>query len=242
MLPAFNEESSLKTLLDRTHLAMMETRSTYEVIVVDDGSTDRTLDIAESLADQYPITIVKHSTNLGLGAAIRDGLVEACGASAPDDVIVTLDADNTHTPELIVRMNRMIREGHDVVIASRYQRGGRTIGLPLSRRLVSWAANLFLAILFRIPGVRDYTTGYRAYKASALQQAIGQQGDRFFTQDGFQVMVDILLKMGRDRTLIIGEVPLILRYDFKKGESKMDLTKTAWRTLGVVGRHIREGK
>lgn len=234
VLPAYNEEASLAELLERIDEAMFEAQLPFRVVVVDDGSKDDTLAIARSAQGVLPVEIVVHEVNLGLGAAIRDGLLYATRKARPRDVIVTLDSDNTHTPDLILRMVRMVREGHDVVIASRYRPGSRVRGVPLVRQVLSLGASWLLRVLFPTAGVRDYTSGYRAYRASVLQEVIAREGEAFFDQDGFQVMVDILLKLRRDPRLIFGEAPLILRYDLKEGASKMDVGSTIQRTLALV--------
>jgi len=236
VLPAFNEEPSLAALFERIEESMDEARLDYRVILVDDGSSDGTVAVAESFADRMGLHIVRHPENEGLGASIRDGLLTACQAADPKDVLITLDADNTHTPELILRMVRMVREGHDVVIASRYQPGSRVRGVPAARVLLSLAASLLLRVVFPIKGVKDYTSGYRAYRAAVLQEAVERSGTEWFSQEGFQVMVDILLKLSRDRSLIFGEAPMILRYDMKEGVSKMDVGQTVANTLRLVVR------
>ena len=124
-------------------------------------------------------------------------------------------------------------EGHDVVIASRYREGSRAVGVPLLRRVMSTGASWLFRTVFPIHGVRDYTCGYRAYRAQVLKDAIARYGDQFFDQDGFQCMVDILLKLSRMH-LIFGEVPFILRYDYKEGSSKMNVGKTVRDTLGLM--------
>ena len=85
---------------------------------------------------------------------------------------------------------------------------------------MSRAASLLMRIVFPIRGVRDFTCGYRAYRADVLQRAVEHYHGEFVDQDGFQCMVDILLKL-RPMRLIFGEVPLLLRYDRKGGQSKM---------------------
>lgn len=232
-LPAFNEELNLPDLLGRLDVALTEVSLSYQILVVDDGSTDNTFGVAEEWSEKIPLSVRRHDVNRGLGATLRDGLEWARDVAAPNDVIVTMDADNTHTPELIVTMVRMIREGHDVVIASRYQPGSRVRGLPLSRRVLSRLASWVFRAVFPIEGVKDYTSGYRAYKAGVLQETL-QSDPTFFDQEGFQAMVDVLLKLRRDPNLIFGEAPMILRYDMKEGDSKMDVGATIANTLRLL--------
>ncbi len=233
VLPAFNEEANMAPLLRGVRDAMDENFIRYEAIVVDDGSRDHTADVVQGFAREMPVTLVRHPTNLGLGAAVRDGLHAALERAADRDIIVTMDADETHTPGLIVRMVRMMGEGYDVLIASRYRPESRVYGVSLLRRFMSAAASLLLRVLFPIRGVRDFTCGYRAYRAAVLRQAVAHYRGDFVNQEGFQCMVDILLKLRR-LPLIFGEVPLLLRYDLKEGKSKMDVWRTARQTLGLL--------
>lgn len=233
VLPAYNEEACLARLLDRIDEAMFEANQPYQVLVVDDGSSDRTAEIARSFCGRMPLILVQHAVNEGLGGTIKDGLLRAAQEARDKDVIITMDADDTHTPGLILRMLRMINEGHDVVIASRYQPGARVLGVPWFRRQLSNCASLLFRIVMPISGVRDYTCGYRAYRGQVIKQAIEQYGQSFVDQEGFQCMVDILLKL-RKLDLIFGEVPFILRYDFKQGPSKMNVGRTITRTLMLM--------
>jgi dolichol-phosphate mannosyltransferase len=238
VLPAYNEEAGLPALLSRIDESLTDEGLSYRVIVVDDGSTDRTYQVAMTAANELPITVERHLENQGLGATVRDGILLVCKEGGDRDILVTLDADNTHTPGLIARMVRMVREGHHVVIASRYRPGSRVRGVPLVRRILSHGASLIMRILFPTRGVRDYTCGFRAYDLGVLKRITSESGDSFFDQDGFQVMVDILLKIRRQPDVIFGEVPLILRYDQKEGESKMDITATIRRTFTVILRQL----
>ncbi|MBI3620819.1 MAG: glycosyltransferase family 2 protein [Nitrospirae bacterium] len=233
VLPAYNEESRIGALLDRIDMAMWEEGFSYRVIVIDDGSRDATAAIVRDHGSHMPILLKRHETNQGLGAALRDGLIIAMESAAERDIIVTMDADDTHTPGLIVHMVRMIREGCDVVIASRYQPQSQTYGVPVTRRFFSYAGSLLCRWVLPIQGVRDFTSGFRAYRADVLSRAVQQYGGDFLDQDGFQCMVDILFKLRRLR-LIFGEVPMILRYDLKQGASKMNIMKTARETLMLL--------
>lgn len=234
-LPAYNEELSLPPLLERIADAMAEATLPYKVIVVNDGSRDRTAEIVSEYSQHMPILLENHPVNMGLGATMRDGVLKAIELAEPQDIVVTMDADNSHNPELIDRMGRLIREGNDVVIASRYQRASRVLGVPGYRRLLSTAARYIFSIAFPMRGVRDYTCGFRAYRAGALQMASAHYGASFFDQPGFQCIVDLLLKLRRFG-LTFTEVPLILRYDLKEGGSKMNVARTIRSTLLLLAK------
>jgi dolichol-phosphate mannosyltransferase len=234
VLPAYNEEENIGDLLNQIKFALEEdSKTSYKVYVVNDGSRDKTEEIVRSMSAEMPIELIVHEVNQGLGATIRDGLYKAVNDSNQNDIIITMDADATHNPGLILRLMRMIIEGHDVVIASRFQPGARVIGLAWHRKLLSIAASIIFRITYPIKGVKDYTCGYRAIRADVLKSAMAEYGDRFFDQDGFQALVDILLKLRR-RKLLFGETPLILRYDQKGGMSKMNVGRTIKKTLILI--------
>lgn len=233
VLPVYNEEGRIAQLLDHIDEAMADASIPYRVILVDDGSRDRTREIVQDCATRMPITLMRHDKNQGLGATIRDGLVAAAESAGERDIIVTMDADDTHAPGLILRMVRMISEGHDVVIASRYRNGSRCVGVPVHRLALSLGASWLFRAVFPISGVKDYTCGYRAYQARVVREALKRYGESFLDQDGFQCMVDILLKLRR-MNVIFGEVPFILRYDYKEGGSKMAVSRTIRDTLGLM--------
>lgn len=240
-LPAYNEQEALPELLERVGESFADNGLGYEVVVVDDGSTDDTAKIVSQLSFQMPVHLVQHKQNQGLGPTIRDALREAVDRAGERDIIVTMDADNTHPPGLIDRMVRMIHEGCDVVIASRFESGGCAVGVPIERHFLSIGARLLFTMLFPTRGVRDYTSGYRAYRASVIRQGFADHGDDFVSEKGFSCMADILLKL-RKQGVLFGEAPLRLRYDRKGGASKMQVFKTIGLTLKLLGRHRFGGK
>jgi dolichol-phosphate mannosyltransferase len=229
-LPAFNEEENIGPLLDSISTTLREDGLKFEILVVEDGSTDRTLEILREYETKLPLTVYPHPKNQGLGPTIRDGLRLAAERGGSRDIVVTLDADQSHNPGLIRRMVGMVREGRDIVIASRYQPGAQVVGLSKIRELLSIGVRWMMRALFPIPHVRDYTCGFRAYRVTALTRCFAEYGDRFVDQAGFQCMADILLK-ARLLGLIMGEVPMILRYDLKLGASKMRVARTVKNTL-----------
>jgi len=232
-LPAYNEEQSLPLLLEAVMESMAENGFEYRVIVVNDGSTDDTVAVIDDMKGRMPLERVDHETNRGLGEAVRTGLLRALEDAEDRDIIVTMDSDNTHTPGLIAGMVRGIREGNDVVIASRFRPGARIMGVPFYRRVLSRVASWVFRLTFPTKNVRDFTSGYRAYRAAVLRKAFDTYGEQFVAESGFSCMVDILLKLRR-LGAIMNELPLVLRYDFKYGVSKMMVVRTIGDTLGLL--------
>lgn len=233
VLPAYDEAPALESLLPAIDGALRAAGIEYRAVVVDDGSSDGTRQVAVAAAAELPVEVVVHDRNLGLGATLRDGLLTALEGAGPDDVVVTMDADDTHSPALIAPMVERIRAGADVVVASRFRSGSRVHGVPRLRRVMSRLASWLFRVVLPIPGVRDFTSGFRAYRAGALQEVVGEHGAAFFDQPGFQCMVDVLLRL-RGRGLSFGEVPMVLRYDRKEGASKMRVWSTAGATLRLM--------
>jgi dolichol-phosphate mannosyltransferase len=233
VLPAYNEEHALPHLLDSLIENLSEEQKDYSIIVVNDGSSDRTGEVADSYAKRHPILVLHNDSNKGLAETVRRGLMEAVSRAGPKDIIVTMDADNTHPAGLALRMIRSIREGNDVVIASRYREGSQVRGVSLERRLLSRAASWLFRIFFPIRGVRDYTCGYRAYRAEVTKSLIEQHGREFISERGFSCMIDILLRL-RERDVVFAEVPLVLRYDLKPGRTKMLVLPTIFDTLKLL--------
>ena len=234
-LPAYNEEKDLAKLLEAFQRQMRSSGFDYHVVIVDDGSTDGTPQIIREWSSTVPMDVVQHVKNSGLGETIRDALYLSADLAEPDDVVVTMDADNTHSPSLIPEMVKAIEEGSDVVIASRYRHGSKVVGLSPLRHLMSYGARFLFQIVFPTKGVRDYTCGFRAYRASVLQSAFARYGRTFVQERGFAAMAEILLKL-RAMNPGFSEVPMILRYDFKSGDSKMNVGATVMKTLRMVRR------
>ena len=235
VLPAYNEEEALPLLLDSLIEHLSEEEKDYSIIVVNDGSKDKTGEVAESYSKKAPVIAVHNDGNKGLAETMRRGLMEAVARSSAKDIIVTMDADNTHPAGLALRMSRLIREGNDVVIASRYREGSHVRGVSFHRLILSTGAAWLFRITFPIRGVRDYTCGYRAYRADVIKSLIDQHGKEFISERGFSCMVDILLRL-RENHLVFTEVPLVLRYDLKPGLTKMKVLQTVFDTLKLLVR------
>ncbi len=237
LLPAYNEALNLPPLLEglKTTLAAWPGGAPdCKVVVVDDGSTDNSAEAARSVAG-LDTEVIVHDPNQGLGAAMRTGITHVLEHGEDDDYLIALDADNTHPTQLMPGMVAKADAGADLVIASRFQPGAEIHGLDAFRTFVSWAASWLLRVMF--PGARDYTCGYRCYRMGLLRWGADHYGREFMNQQGFSIMVDILLKLRRKASRI-EEVPLLLRYDLKQGASKMKVMQTATTTLRLLARRF----
>lgn len=221
LLPAYNEADGIGLLLDRIENVLGDLP--HYTVVVDDGSLDGTGGIVNAAAQRWPILLLQHPTNRGLGRAMQTGLEYVCTRWMPEDMVVTMDADNTHDPALIIEMLRAVDAGADVVIASRFVGQAGQVGVPWYRRLLSGGARTVFQWLFPI-NVDDYTSGYRLYRIRLLQKAMTVYTP-LIEATGFVVMVEILLKLSRLNP-VVSQVPLLLRYDLKGSQSKMRLVKT----------------
>ncbi|MBZ5589046.1 MAG: glycosyltransferase [Acidobacteriia bacterium] len=238
VLPAFNESEALPRLLASfAELGQAHRELELSFIVVDDGSRDGTAESARAASPGLRLELLAHETNQGLGFTLRDGLAAALSEAGDDDVIVTMDADDTHPVELIPAMVEALGHGADVVIASRFRPGARVVGVSPARRFLSGAAALLIALVFPTRGVRDFTCGFRAYRKGALARARDRFGTGFIAATGFQVQCDILLKLrALSPPVHFAEVPLVLRYDRKPGASKMKVARTAFATVLLLVR------
>jgi len=225
VLPAYNEEESLPNLLNR--LSSIEQRDRLIVWVVDDGSTDRTASIARDGRENLDIRLLSHKVNLGLGQALQTGIGNVLKVASVEDVVIVMDADDTHDTKIVGSMLEKIDEGADIVLASRFVEGGSDRTAPPLRRVLSRGAAIVFNILLPLDGIKDFTSGYRAYRVSLLQRSVDHWGNLLIEERGFACMVELLLKL-RYWGPIIEEVPLVLRYDRKKSQSKLKL----WQTLG----------
>ncbi|MDA8443318.1 MAG: glycosyltransferase [Peptococcaceae bacterium] len=230
VLPAYNEEAALRKLLPR--LVEVVKDYPYKIFVIDDGSTDQTAAVAELFAGNC-VTVLGHKCNRGLGEALRTGLLAAIGQTQYDDVIVTLDSDDTHPPEIIPAMLEKIQSGLDLVVASRFTSGGQEVGLHMHRKVLSHGAGWIMGTFFPLPGIRDYSSGFRAYRAGFLAKGFAYYGAQMFESSGFAVMVELLLKLSMFKPRC-GEVPLVLRYDRKLGKSKMPVARTIVGYLSLI--------
>jgi dolichol-phosphate mannosyltransferase len=239
LLPAYNEVPSINSLLPKIKRVMEADGHDYRVLVVNDGSSDGTRSVVEAHAATMPIEILDHRINRGLWEAIRDGFEYAAEVCRPEDIIIRMDADDTHDPKYIPSMLEKMEEGYDVVIASRFQPGGGYEGLDAYRAFISRCANLIMKLFFPILGVWEYSCGYRAYRAELVQDALRIFGNYLLELKGvgFTCTVEKLLKF-RMMKARFAEIPFVLRYDQKLSTSKMLSNITTLGYLVLIIKYI----
>jgi len=233
VIPAYNEEGNLGALVADITAVAVRNDLACTIIIIDDGSTDRTPAIIKELSDRYGVVALENRPNAGLGKTMAKGLAKALELAAAGDIVVTLDGDGTHDPVYIPEMIKLLAEGYDIVIASRFAPGGAERGLPFFRRLLSRGSGLLLGIFFPTPGVSDYTSGFRAFKAEIIERGYARFGDDFIRETGFTVTPEILLKL-RSIGARIGEVGFTLRYDRKIGKSKVKIPQTIAQYIKMI--------
>jgi dolichol-phosphate mannosyltransferase len=241
MIPAYNEEKNLPRLIEEIEQSLREMEVEHRLVVVDDGSTDATGEYLDEMSKKIALEAIHHEKNMNLGGAMKTGLNRVLEIAQEGDFIVTMDADNSHPPREILNLYDRLLDGPDVVVASRYKKGGEEVGVPKYRVLLSRGANWLFKTLFPIDGIRDYTGSFRGMRATALQRAWGEAGADVLKETGFTVMPEILLTL-RKKGLHFEEIPLVLRYDLKGDASKMKVMKNVTGTLGLMARMFFGGR
>jgi dolichol-phosphate mannosyltransferase len=206
VVPTYMEAENIPELIERVENALKGIP--FELIIVDDNSPDGTADIAEGLNRKYGnIKVLRRPGKLGLVSAVKDGFNKA-----EVDVVAVMDADLQHPPELLPIMYKKLREGFDLVIASRYVERG-VEGWSLWRRLLSRGATVLAhLILPKTRKVKDPLSGYFMIKKEIVDAI------RLNTA-GFKILLEILVK-GRYHK--VAEVPYFFNVR-RRGVSKLDL-------------------
>ena len=231
LLPAFNEEKNLKIIFKKIE-KNFKNKKKILVILIDDCSTDNTKKIALKKYN-FKIIYKKHKKNKGLNITMETGLKLISKKTNLNDIILSLDSDNTHPISLIPKMIKKIDQGNDVVIASRFIKGSKVSGLSWWRQVMSRGAKIIFKLFYPFKNLNDYTCNFRAYKAQYIKKVLNNKN--FFKNEDFNIAAKILLCLiTNNKNLKISEVPFTLRYDLKIGNSKMNILKTILLTLKLI--------
>ena len=164
VIPARNEEGAIPSTLSHLHLELSLRGIPHEVIVVDDGSTDRTWEVLSKAAAEIPeVRPVMNRGLNGFGRAIQLGLSQMRG-----DAVVIMMADESDDCRDVVRYWNTLNEGYDCVFGSRFLRGGGVIDYPWVKLVLNRVFNFFIRVLFRVK-LNDTTNAFKAYRRSVIQ-------------------------------------------------------------------------
>ena len=209
VVPTYNEADNVERLLAAVRAELPEAR----ILVVDDASPDGTGAIADAFAARDPLVEVLHRPGkAGLGLAYVSGFARALAANA--GYVIEMDADLSHDPRDLPRLIEPARAGADVVLGSRYARGGGVEDWDPLRRVLSRGGCRYARTVLGV-GVRDLTGGFKCFRAAALE-AIDFETVR---SEGYAFQVELTYR-ALARGLRVEEVPITFR-ERRAGDSKM---------------------
>ncbi len=207
VIPTYNEKTNIKKLIPKI-LSQKIPNTKFEIIIVDDNSPDGTANEARRFKN---VSVISRPAKLGLGSAYVMGFGEAIKKGA--DTIFSMDADLSHNFDYAKDFIEKINEGADVVIGSRYVKGGGT-NWPTSRKIISGGANLLARTILGVPA-KDLTSGYRCYKASILKKALKNE----FISTSYSFLEEMIYYCHKEKAKI-SEVPIFFK-DRVSGKSKL---------------------
>ena len=207
IVPTYNEKENIATLLKKITSTKVSGVK-FNVIVVDDSSPDGTAAIARRFKN---VIVISRPAKLGLGTAYVAGFKKAFSLGA--DAIFTMDADLSHDFGVAPAFIEKIREGNDLVIGSRYIKGGGT-NWGASRKIISGGANLLAGIILGVPA-HDQTSGFRCYKASLLKSIHPE----LLKSSGYSFLEEMIYRCHK-KGAKIAEVPIFFA-DRTQGKSKL---------------------
>lgn len=209
VIPTYNERRNIPILIKKIFALGLNTK----IIVVDDSSPDGTGKIADKLAKKYKnkIFVIHRKGKFGLGTAYIAGFKRAIKEGF--DLIFSMDGDLSHNPKYIPDFLKKINLGYDIVLGSRYIKGG-DFSLNIKRKIISKSANLFAKWMLNMD-VNDLTTGYKCYKRRVLESI----NLDYIKSDGYSFLEEILF-LCKKKGFKMAETPIIFTLR-KEGKSKL---------------------
>jgi dolichol-phosphate mannosyltransferase len=204
LVPTFNEKENVKNMINAVDTICKENFINEEIIVVDDNSTDGTIQIVKSMMDEYPnLRILVRYSDPGLSQSLYFGMM-----NAESDLVQCVDCDFSHPVEKIPELYRLAHSGYDIAVGSRYVKDGGTVDWPLKRQIISFAAALIGRLL--IPCVADSGSGFFLINRKILENT-------HLTPRGFRMSFEIL---GKAHWNTVSEIPIMFK-DRERGTSKL---------------------
>lgn len=228
IVAAYNEQpiigQTIKTLIGYMNSEFSDTQ--WEIIIVDDGSTDDTSKIVnDAIRGNDNLKFIKHRRNYGQGRAFRTSFEKARG-----DVIVTLDADLSYEPRYIKDLvDKMESSDADIVIASAFLSGGGVVNIPFYRKVLTVVANKFLCLSTALD-ISAITCAVRAYRRDVVKRLP-------LNSDGMEMNLEVILK-AQMLNLHVTEIPAVLKWAANKGVESKRRKRSSWNILKSIFRYL----
>jgi dolichol-phosphate mannosyltransferase len=221
VIPARDEEGSIQQTVAEIVTVLRGERIPYEIVVVDDGSTDQTAACIRLSMDRYlGVRLVSNTGRHGFGMAVRAGLAQATG-----EAIAVMMADGSDSPEDLVRYYRKLQEGYDCAFGSRFMRGSKILDYPVHKLAINRMANWFIRMLFRLR-YNDITNAFKCYRRQAIE------GMQPLLSPHFNLTVEMPLKaIARGYSYAVLPISWTNR---KSGMSKLRIKEMGSRYLFIV--------
>lgn len=235
LIPTYNEAANVETLITNLRNTLSDQDKFY--VFSDDGSSDNSLQLIEKYLAGENYIYLGDGSNHGPGYAFNTGFEWILNHSRnSEDVVVTIEADNTSDLSILPQMLGNIELGSDLALASVYAQGGGFDKTSFFRKFLSFVANMFFRSYFDVK-VLTLSSFYRVYKISLLRK-IQHNFKQIIEEVGFISMLEILLKAISLKAKII-EVPMVLHTTKRQGKSKMKVFKT---TMSYLRFFLQSGK
>lgn len=226
--PTYNERVNVEELIKRT-LKVFKNQKKYKVslLIVDDNSPDRTWEFVQNFRKKHPnVFLIKKNKKEGIGAAYITGF-KYCFKNIPSDIIFQMDADLSHPPEKVPLFLKELEKGYDVVIGSRYIKGGGCDKWTPYRKIVSRGANKFGKIVLNLK-INDISSGFRCYRTNFLKSL---DIDKIHAK-GYSFLEELLFMCAK-KNAKIKEIPFQF-IDRIKGKTKLTKKEMAKFFINIL--------
>lgn len=210
LLPTYCEAENIESLIKK----LQQLKFNLTITVIDDSSPDGTANIVKKLQKEYDnILLIVRPSKLGLGTAITDGFRLLLSLKNKPRYIVTMDADYSHNPDDIPKLLHAAKQGSDLIIGSRYCKGGKTIGWHKIRLLISRLANILASVTVG-KWIRDCTSGLRCYSREYVKTVLSS-----LHSQTYEIQIETV-KQARLKGFEVKEIPITFM-NRKRGKSKL---------------------